>query len=550
MGTTAPQFRGWGTPGWDAAGTGPVDLAFVGRTSTSTVQNPVESLSRQVRRAHERLPQGFYIARYYWDVESGGTDLDARSRYDVWQQFADAGIPRDGGMADLRAAVAADNPPFSAVICENIERSGRDTFDALKLEKELRARGMVVFATDEPIDVQAAEGSTILVRRMKQGVAEYFRYQLKAQLWEGLRQYVIGGWNTGRAPRAGVKVGGRGFCCMSRFDVFSGLQAEQVEGLQAGAVPGEVAAGCGVVRQAGTVQDTDDSAGNGGEQPGGAAGPQPGGVFGVCGIASQVKAVLDAPVAAVAGEQELRAGLGGGERGEGEHGLAGDLVAGRAAGHVRVVAGGAAGGGGAAADVVPVPFDEHHLGGAGEPAGDAVGDLAGDADGADFVPAVAGLGGGVQHRLVVPGVGVGEGVQARLVVFQVEDPADPQLVHRLHVPGLRMQCVGRHDDQLFSFSCSFSCFVAVAVVVVVVVVVWAAVVAGAGVAEDGVQEGDEAGDLVGFRFDVGLAQDGAGGDIVGGEQVGLGAAGRLPPAAARRTSARRRPRRRSRGPCA
>jgi len=118
----------------------------------------------------------------------------------VWQQFADAGIPRDGGMADLRAAAASDNPPFSAVICENIERSGRDTFDALKLEKELRARGMVVFATDEPIDVQAAEGSTILVRRMKQGVAEYFKYQLKAQMWEGLRQYVIGGWNTGPAP--------------------------------------------------------------------------------------------------------------------------------------------------------------------------------------------------------------------------------------------------------------------------------------------------------------------------------------------------------------
>jgi hypothetical protein len=50
-------------------------------------------------------------------VESGGTDLDARSRFDVWQQFADAGIPREGGMADLRAAAASDNPPFSAVIC-------------------------------------------------------------------------------------------------------------------------------------------------------------------------------------------------------------------------------------------------------------------------------------------------------------------------------------------------------------------------------------------------------------------------------------------------
>ena len=127
MGTPAPHYQAWGTPGWGTGETGPVALAFVGRTSTSTLQNPVESLSRQIRRARERLPEGFYIARHYWDIESGGTDLDARSRYDVWQQYADAGIPRDGGMADLRAAAAAEHPPFSAVICENIERSGRDT---------------------------------------------------------------------------------------------------------------------------------------------------------------------------------------------------------------------------------------------------------------------------------------------------------------------------------------------------------------------------------------------------------------------------------------
>ena len=39
------------------------------------------------------------------------------------------------------------------------------------------------------------------------------------------------------------------------------------------------------------------------------------------------------------------------------------------------------------------------------------------------------------------------------------------------------------------------------------------------------QEGDEAGDLVGLGADAGLAQDGAGGDVIGGEQVGLGAVG-------------------------
>ena len=39
-------------------------------------------------------------------------------------------------------------PTFRAVICENIERSGRDMYDALRLEKELRAAGMPVVATE------------------------------------------------------------------------------------------------------------------------------------------------------------------------------------------------------------------------------------------------------------------------------------------------------------------------------------------------------------------------------------------------------------------
>jgi len=175
-------------------------MAFVGRTSTANMQDPVQSLHKQMRRAEERLPEGFYIARWYWDIESGGTDLDERSRTGIWEKFAAAGIPRDGGMAQLRAAITSDRPPFAAVICENIERSGRDMYDALRLERELRKAGIPVFATDEPIDIQAPEASTILVRRMKQGMAEYFRYNIKAQLWEGLKQYAIAGFNTGRVP--------------------------------------------------------------------------------------------------------------------------------------------------------------------------------------------------------------------------------------------------------------------------------------------------------------------------------------------------------------
>ena len=192
MVTTAPHPAGTGAAG-------PViPVAWIGRTSTTDMQDPVVSLSRQLRKSRERLPAGFAVIRHYWDVESGATDLDQRSRTGAWERYAAAGIPRDGGMADLRAAVQAGDAPFAAVICENIERAGRDTFDALRLEKELRAAGILILATDEPIDAQAPEAATILMRRMKQGMAEYFRYNIRAQAWEGLRQYVISG-QIGRA---------------------------------------------------------------------------------------------------------------------------------------------------------------------------------------------------------------------------------------------------------------------------------------------------------------------------------------------------------------
>ena len=64
------------------------------------------SLARQYRQASERLPEGFVIVRCYWDIESGGIELDSRSQDGLWRKFAGAGIPRDGGMAELRAAVA------------------------------------------------------------------------------------------------------------------------------------------------------------------------------------------------------------------------------------------------------------------------------------------------------------------------------------------------------------------------------------------------------------------------------------------------------------
>jgi site-specific DNA recombinase len=178
----------------------PVPVAVLARTSTLYLQDPLASLQRQYRSCEEWLPQGWYVAAFYWDVESGAIDIEDRSRTASHEQFTAAGLPRDGGMAELLEEAAAPEPRFAAVVCEDIERSGRDTFNALKLERELQDMGVPLFATDEPASVQDISPTTVLVRRVKQGVAEYFRLAIKKKAWEGLRQHTLSGWNIGPAP--------------------------------------------------------------------------------------------------------------------------------------------------------------------------------------------------------------------------------------------------------------------------------------------------------------------------------------------------------------
>jgi site-specific DNA recombinase len=125
----------------------PVPVAFLGRTSTLEMQDPRASLRRQIRAARAWLPPGWFITGYYWDIESGGLDLEARGQGQAWQALADAGLPRDGGLGHLLAEAASESPKFAAVICEDIERSGRDVFNALKLEKKLSRKGIPLFAT-------------------------------------------------------------------------------------------------------------------------------------------------------------------------------------------------------------------------------------------------------------------------------------------------------------------------------------------------------------------------------------------------------------------
>ena len=99
-----------------------------------------------------------------------------------------AGLQRDGGIADMLAEAASPEPRFAMVACEDIERSARDTFNALKIEKELARNGIILAATDEPPQIEGANATMILVRRVKQGVAEWYRLQLKEKIWKGLQE--------------------------------------------------------------------------------------------------------------------------------------------------------------------------------------------------------------------------------------------------------------------------------------------------------------------------------------------------------------------------
>src|ERR1051326_8948402 len=182
-----------------AAAPVPVPVAFLGRTSTLIMQDPVQSLNRQLREVQGKLPPGWFIAAHYWDIESGGMDLEDRG-HGTSHQAVDVGIPRDGGLAALPAEAAGPSPRFAAVMCEDIERSGRDTFNALKLERQLRDAGIPLFATDEPINVEGMTATTILIRWVKQGIAEWYRFQLKEKAWRGFEQHTLDGYNIGGAP--------------------------------------------------------------------------------------------------------------------------------------------------------------------------------------------------------------------------------------------------------------------------------------------------------------------------------------------------------------
>ena len=135
----------------------PVPVAMLGRASTLELLDPYSSTAGRSPPRGNGCRSGFYIAGYYWDIESGGLALEERGHAGDRQPFVARGLPRDGGLADLLTEARSANPRFAAVVCEDIERSGRDTFNALKLERRTHHGDILLFATDEPIDLDGTD---------------------------------------------------------------------------------------------------------------------------------------------------------------------------------------------------------------------------------------------------------------------------------------------------------------------------------------------------------------------------------------------------------
>ena len=187
------------TPAAAVAPAEPVPVAMLGRTSTLELQDPYGSILPQITSVKDWLPEGFYIDGFYWDIESGGLDLEKN-----------AGTPATGSRSWPKACPAPagwptccpkpipprpGSPPSCARTSNG--RAG-DTYNALKLERELGGSDILLFATDEPLDMEGTEPATILLRRTKQNMAEYFRLQLKQKMWRGMRTHAEQGYNLGK----------------------------------------------------------------------------------------------------------------------------------------------------------------------------------------------------------------------------------------------------------------------------------------------------------------------------------------------------------------
>jgi site-specific DNA recombinase len=173
-------------------------FAYLGRTSDEDVQDPSLSIPRQLFSCEAVVkPLGDTIVAHYWDIESGRKFLDVRGNGADASRFNIA-VPRDGGINDLIRDATTGR--FDAVIVESIDRVSRMTADSTRVEQELERAGVTLFAADEPLNTNA---TSILTRRVKQGIAEWYVRDLMEKSRRGMEESVRQGWHTGGRPPYG-----------------------------------------------------------------------------------------------------------------------------------------------------------------------------------------------------------------------------------------------------------------------------------------------------------------------------------------------------------
>jgi site-specific DNA recombinase len=177
----------------------PLRFAWWGRVSTEDQQDPTLSLPRQLHNSRAVLPAGSVIVAHFYDVESGRRELELRGRSTAHERF-DIPIARDGGIQELLEEAQRPDRTFDAVICESIERIARRTYFGTKIEHDLERSGVALFAADEPIVLNGKRATTVLTRRVKQGVAEWYVLELLEKSWDGFCEHTRQGWNVGRPP--------------------------------------------------------------------------------------------------------------------------------------------------------------------------------------------------------------------------------------------------------------------------------------------------------------------------------------------------------------
>jgi site-specific DNA recombinase len=170
----------------------PLRVGFLGRVSDEEKQDPSLSIPRQYRSVGDKCSElDWQLTRSYWDIESGRNELALRGHGADGSLF-NIGVPRDGGLPELLEA--ARNNEVDVVMVEQIDRLSRITADSTAIERDLANLDIPLFATDEPINLNA---TTLLTRRVKQAIAEWYVADLLEKSRKGMEESVRQGWHTG-----------------------------------------------------------------------------------------------------------------------------------------------------------------------------------------------------------------------------------------------------------------------------------------------------------------------------------------------------------------